>query len=70
LFEWSEYAQHPSEDRNLASGIAIHGAILGGLVATLIFARLKQISFWQLVDLVSPSLILGQAIGRWGILQL
>lgn len=67
LFEWPEYAQHP--ERIIAiwqGGIAIHGAILGGIVAALIFARLKQISFWQLVDLVSPSLILGQAIGRWG----
>ena len=47
-------------------GIAIHGAILGGLIASLIFARLRRISFWQLADLVAPSLILGQAIGRWG----
>ncbi|MBD2162953.1 prolipoprotein diacylglyceryl transferase [Calothrix membranacea FACHB-236] len=67
LFQWSEYAQHP--DRIIAiwqGGIAIHGAILGGLVAALIFAKLKQVSFWQLADLVAPSLILGQAIGRWG----
>lgn len=67
LFEWSEYAQHP--ERIIAiwqGGIAIHGAILGGMVAALIFARLKQVSFWQLADLIAPSLILGQAIGRWG----
>lgn len=67
LFEWSEYAQNP--ERIIAiwqGGIAIHGAILGGTVAALIFARVKQISFWQLADLVAPSLILGQAIGRWG----
>ncbi|MBD2199627.1 MULTISPECIES: prolipoprotein diacylglyceryl transferase [Calothrix] len=67
LFQWSEYAQHP--ERIIAiwqGGIAIHGAILGGLVAALIFAKLKQVSFWQLADLVAPSLILGQAIGRWG----
>jgi phosphatidylglycerol---prolipoprotein diacylglyceryl transferase len=47
-------------------GIAIHGAIIGGTIATIIFARLKRISVWQLLDLVAPSLILGQAIGRWG----
>jgi len=67
LFEWSEYAQHP--ERIIAiwqGGIAIHGAILGGIVATLIFSRLKQVSFWQLADLVAPSLILGQTLGRWG----
>jgi phosphatidylglycerol:prolipoprotein diacylglycerol transferase len=67
LFQWSEYSQHP--ERIIAiwqGGIAIHGAIIGGIIAALIFARLKKISFWQLTDLVAPSLILGQAIGRWG----
>lgn len=67
LFQWSEYSQHP--ERIIAiwqGGIAIHGAIIGGVVAALIFAKLKKISFWQLTDLVAPSLILGQAIGRWG----
>ncbi|PPS45196.1 prolipoprotein diacylglyceryl transferase [Chroococcidiopsis sp. TS-821] len=67
LFEWSEYAQNP--ERIIAiwqGGIAIHGAIIGGLLAALIFARIRRVSFWQLADLVAPSLILGQAIGRWG----
>ncbi|MHC5861283.1 prolipoprotein diacylglyceryl transferase [Nostoc sp.] len=67
IFQWSDYSQHP--ERILAvwrGGLAIHGAILGGIVASLLFARLKQIAFWQLADLVAPSLILGQAIGRWG----
>jgi phosphatidylglycerol:prolipoprotein diacylglycerol transferase len=67
LFQWSEYSQHP--ERIIAiwqGGIAIHGAIIGGIIAALIFARLNKISFWQLTDLVAPSLILGQAIGRWG----
>lgn len=67
LFQWSEYSQHP--ERIIAiwqGGIAIHGAIIGGVIAALIFAKLKKISFWQLTDLVAPSLILGQAIGRWG----
>ena len=67
LFEWEQYAQRP--DQIIAiwnGGIAIHGAILGGTLATIIFARIQKISIWQLADLVVPSLILGQAIGRWG----
>ena len=47
-------------------GLSIHGAILAGVVTGLIFSRLKKISFWVLGDLVSPSIILGQAIGRIG----
>ena len=67
LFEWKQYSQHP--DQIIAiwnGGIAIHGAILGGTLAAIIFARIQKISVWQLADLVAPSLILGQAIGRWG----
>jgi len=67
LFQWSEYANHPEQIIAIwQGGIAIHGAIIGGVVAALIFARLKRVSFWQLSDLVAPSLILGQALGRWG----
>ena len=47
-------------------GLSIHGGILAGVVTGLIFSRLKKISFWVLADLVSPSIILGQAIGRIG----
>jgi len=47
-------------------GIAIHGAIIGGTIAAIIFARINRVSIWKLADLVMPSLILGQAIGRWG----
>jgi phosphatidylglycerol:prolipoprotein diacylglycerol transferase len=67
LFEWSKYAQNPGSIFAIwEGGIAIHGAILGGVLAALIFAKLKRVSFWLLADLVAPSLILGQAIGRWG----
>ncbi|KAM3106198.1 prolipoprotein diacylglyceryl transferase [Phormidesmis sp. 146-33] len=67
LFEWQQYAQHPEKIVAIwEGGIAIHGAILGGTIAALIFSKIKRISFWQLADLVAPSLILGQAIGRWG----
>lgn len=67
LFEWQQYAAEPL--RALAiwqGGIAIHGALLGGMAAALIFAKLNKVSFWQLMDLVAPAVILGQAIGRWG----
>lgn len=47
-------------------GLAIHGAILGGIISGILFAALRKISFWKVADLVAPSLILGQAIGRIG----
>jgi phosphatidylglycerol:prolipoprotein diacylglycerol transferase len=47
-------------------GLAIHGAILGGLLVALLYTKKQKISFWKFADTVAPSLILGQAIGRIG----
>lgn len=67
LFQWQEYARHPGDIIAIwQGGIAIHGAIIGGAIAATLFARWQKVSVWQLADLVAPSLILGQAIGRWG----
>ncbi len=67
VFQWSEYAQNLGKIFAIwEGGIAIHGAILGGVIAAIIFAKVRHSSFWQLADVVAPSLILGQAIGRWG----
>jgi phosphatidylglycerol---prolipoprotein diacylglyceryl transferase len=66
-FQWESYAPRPAEIFAIwHGGIAIHGALIGGTIASLIFAKLNKISFWVLADLVAPSVILGQAIGRWG----
>jgi phosphatidylglycerol---prolipoprotein diacylglyceryl transferase len=67
LFNWGYYAGNPGSILAIwQGGLAIHGAILGGIVATLVFAQWHRVSFWQLADVVAPALILGQAIGRWG----
>lgn len=67
IFQWQDYVNRPSDIIAIwKGGIAIHGAIIGGTIATLIFSKLNKVSVWQLIDLVVPSLALGQAIGRWG----
>lgn len=67
LFEWSRYAQHPASIIAIwQGGIAIHGALIGGTLATLFFVRRHHLSFWNLLDVLAPSVILGQVIGRWG----
>lgn len=67
LFQWQEYVQRPQDVLAIwKGGIAIHGAMIGGLIAALIFCRLQKVQFWQMADLIAPSLALGQAIGRWG----
>ncbi|MCS5692222.1 prolipoprotein diacylglyceryl transferase [Cyanobium sp. FGCU-6] len=47
-------------------GIAIHGALIGGVVATILFCRWRRQAFWPLLDVLVPCVALGQAIGRWG----
>jgi len=67
VFEWSSYADQPLNAFAIwQGGIAIHGAVIGGTLATWFYAKANRLSFWQLCDFIAPSLILGQAIGRWG----
>jgi len=47
-------------------GLAIHGALIGGVIGGYLVVRHYRLRFWQIADIVAPSLILGQAIGRWG----
>ncbi|WP_203363223.1 prolipoprotein diacylglyceryl transferase [Bacillus sp. REN10] len=66
-FQWEYYSQHPGDIIKIwEGGIAIHGALIGAVATTVAFAMAKHISFWKLADIAAPSLILGQAIGRWG----
>ncbi len=67
LFEWPNYAQDPWRIFAIwQGGIAIHGALMGGTLAALFFVRRHRLSFWNLADVLVPSVALGQAIGRWG----
>ena len=49
-------------------GLAIYGGIIGGIVAIVLFAIIKNNYklIIKLFDVIAPALILGQAIGRWG----
>ncbi len=47
-------------------GLAIHGAIIVAVIVAVIFAKKRKLDFWTIADICAPSLILGQAIGRWG----
>lgn len=67
VFNWGYYSNNPSEIIAIwHGGIAIHGSILGGMLAVYVMCRLRKIKFGKILDIFAPSLILGQAIGRWG----
>ncbi|MFS0750825.1 prolipoprotein diacylglyceryl transferase [Oceanobacillus sp. 1P07AA] len=68
FFEFDQYTNGPwwKVFAIWEGGIAIHGAVIGGVLTAIVFAKVRKVSFWQIADIVAPSLILGQAIGRWG----
>ncbi len=47
-------------------GLAIQGAIAGGIVGVILMCRRKKASPLKAFDIIVPCLLLGQAIGRWG----
>jgi phosphatidylglycerol:prolipoprotein diacylglycerol transferase len=65
--EWRQYQGHwPDVFAIWRGGIAIHGALLGGTLVTILFCRWRRQPFWPLLDVLVPAVALGQAIGRWG----
>ncbi len=47
-------------------GIAIYGAIIGGALATVVICCVKKIKILKMFDMLSPAVMIGQMIGRWG----
>lgn len=65
--DWAYFSDNPlSVFAIWQGGLAIHGGVLGGVLVGLFYTRRKKVSFWKFADMVAPSLILGQAIGRIG----
>jgi phosphatidylglycerol:prolipoprotein diacylglycerol transferase len=47
-------------------GLAIYGAIIASIIFVFYYSKKKEQNFIATLDVMAPSLILGQAIGRWG----
>ena len=81
LFEWRNYTGEyfwssinflnlniriPSALEIWGGGIAIHGALIMGTLSVVFYSRWRKVYFWDVIDVLVPSIALGQAIGRWG----
>ncbi|QDI91863.1 prolipoprotein diacylglyceryl transferase [Salicibibacter halophilus] len=67
IFQFDYYAQNPAQIIAIwEGGLAIHGGLIGAVITAIVFAKRRGYSFWKLADIAAPSIILGQAIGRWG----
>jgi phosphatidylglycerol:prolipoprotein diacylglycerol transferase len=66
-FEWPMYAQDPIKIIAIwEGGLAIYGAVIGGLIAAVIFFSWRRVPVGEVMDIAAPSLVIAQAIGRWG----
>lgn len=67
ILNYDFYLRFPTEILAIRhGGISIHGAILGGLIGLIFFAKRHKISIPKLCDVSAIGLVLAQAIGRWG----
>ena len=67
LFNLDYYLQDPIEIIKIwHGGIAIHGAIIGGLIFLIFFSKKKKLNILKMMDIIAVGLIIAQAIGRWG----
>lgn len=67
IFSWDFYSQNLDQIINIRNGgLAIHGGLIAGAIVSIIFCKKRKINVWQILDIVIPSVALGQAIGRWG----
>ena len=69
IFEWSHHYAYQAWYEVFAvwnGGLAIHGAILGGILSGFFVAQKYEIPFLKLADIGALCMIQGQAIGRWG----
>lgn len=47
-------------------GLVFYGGLIGASLATILYARWKQIPLWKLADVLAPSIPLGYVFGRIG----
>ena len=66
-FEFQNYKDNLIDALNIRKGgLAIHGGLIGAFLAVYIFAKIRKINILKYLDIAAPSIILAQAIGRWG----
>lgn len=67
IFNYHEFAYNPAQIFKIwTGGLAIYGAVIGGLLSGAIAARVKGIKIGAALDLGSLGFLIGQAVGRWG----
>ncbi len=67
IFNYENYIYNPLSILAVwEGGLAIHGGIIFGLITLIVYCKIHHLSIIRMMDIAVPSLIIAQAIGRWG----
>lgn len=67
LFNLDYYSHNTIEIFKIwEGGLAIHGGLIAGLLFIIFYTKKYKVSLIRMLDIFVVSIILGQAIGRWG----
>ena len=67
VVNWSYYSGNLLSIFELRKGgLAIQGVMIGGVLALIVFCKVRKLNFWMWADILAPALVFGQAVGRWG----
>lgn len=67
VFSWDSYKNSLSEIFKIwHGGLAIYGGLIAGLIAAIVFCRVRGLSFPEFADVAVLGVVVGQCVGRWG----
>lgn len=67
IFSYDEFkGDFLSVFRIWEGGLAIYGGIIGAVISTAIYCKIKKLNILNAFDVCCVGLLLGQAVGRWG----
>ncbi|BAI81266.1 prolipoprotein diacylglyceryl transferase [Deferribacter desulfuricans SSM1] len=67
VLKWDFYSRYPKEIIAIwHGGLAIHGGIIGGIIAAYLYCKKYGIRIFQYGDMVLPFLLISQGVGRFG----
>ena len=66
LFTLEEYTSFWDVFKIWDGGLAVYGSVIGGAIGVLLYCLIHKRNFFDIADVIVPSLILGQAVGRIG----
>lgn len=67
IFELERFKYYPDSVFKIwEGGLAIYGGLIAGLVVIYFYSKKFHVSSWVTLDIIAPTVLLAQAIGRWG----